>query len=152
MTRWLAAVALLAPAVLTMADEPLLPEVATALARVKDRSTVELTTTGRHTAKPHTRPVWFVVSDAKVFVQAGHDGKTDWYRNLQQNPSVTLRSGPYTFRARAVPVTDAARVEEIHRLFLRKYTTAWLLSFVGSSIGRGRPVEVSPWSVSAARP
>ena len=61
MTRWLAAVALLAPAALTMADEPLLPEVAAALARVKDRSTVELTTTGRHTAKPHTRPVWFVL-------------------------------------------------------------------------------------------
>ena len=152
MTRWLAAVVLVTSAALVTADEPPLPEVAAALARVKDRGSIELTTTGRHTGKPHTRPVWFVVSDAKVFLQAGHDGKTDWYRNLAKNPSVSLRSDSYTFRARAVAVTDPARVEEIHRLFLRKYTTAWLLSFVGSSIGRGRPVEVTPWSVSEARP
>jgi len=150
--RWLAGVVLVASAGVVTADEPPLPEVAAALARIKDRSTVELTTTGRQTRKPHTRPVWFVISDAKVFVQAGRDGKTDWYQNLVKNPSVGLRSGPYAFRARAVPVTDPARVEEIHRLFLRKYTTAWLLSFVGSSIGRGRPVEVSPWSVSESRP
>lgn len=152
MTRWLAGVGLLISAAVATADEPPLPEVAAALARVKDRGTIELTTTGRHTGKPHTRPVWFVVSDSKVFLQAGRDGKTDWYRNLQQNPSVTLRAGTYTFRARAVALTDPARIEEIHRLFLRKYTTAWLLSFVGSSIGRGRPVEVTPWSVSEARP
>src|SRR5438445_476357 len=151
-TRWLAGVGLLISAAVATADEPPLPEVAAALARVKDRGTIELTTTGRHTRKPHTRPVWFVVSDSKVFLQAGRDGKTDWYRNLQQNPSVTLRAGTYTFRARAVALTDPARIEEIHRLFLRKYTTAWLLSFVGSSIGRGRPVEVTPWSVSEARP
>lgn len=152
MRRQLAAALLVTSATLAMAEEPALPEVAAALARVKDRSTIELTTIGRHTAKRHTRPVWFAVSDAHVLLQAGRDGKTDWYRNLQQNPSVTLRAGTYTFRARAVALTDPARIEEIHRLFLRKYTTAWLLSFVGSSIGRGRPVEVTPWSVSEARP
>ena len=152
MSRWLAGVAALAAAALVTADEPPLPEVAAALARIKDHSSIELTTTGRRTGKPHTRPVWFVVSDGTVFLQAGHDGRTDWYRNLEKNPSVSLRSDSYTFRARAVAVTDPARVEEIHRLFLRKYTTAWLLSFVGSSIGRGRPVEVTPWSVSEARP
>jgi deazaflavin-dependent oxidoreductase (nitroreductase family) len=151
-SRWLAGVAALAAAALVTADEPPLPEVAAALARIKDHSSIELTTTGRRTGKPHTRPVWFVVSDAKVLLQAGHDGKTDWYRNLAKKPSVSLRSGSYTFRGRAVTVADPARVEEIHRLFLRKYTTAWLLSFVGSSIGRGRPVEVTPWSVSEARP
>ena len=48
--------------------------------------------------------------------------------------------------------TDPKRVDEVHRLFLKKYTSAWLLSFVGSSIGRGRPVEVIPWSVAEARP
>src|SRR5437879_1896729 len=83
-----------------------------------------------------------------VLLQAGRDGKTDWYRNLQQNPSVTLHCGSYTFRGRAAVLTDPKRVDEVHRLFLKKYTSAWLLSFVGSSIGRGRPVEVIPWSVA----
>ena len=152
MRRQLAAVILVTSAALAVAEEPSTPEVAAALERVKDRSTIDLTTIGRHTAKRHTRPVWFVVSDSHVLLQAGRDGKTDWYQNLQQNPSVVLHCGNYTFRSRAAPITDPKRVEEIHRLFLKKYTSAWLLSFVGSSIGRGRPIEVIPWSVAEARP
>ena len=146
-----AAAVLLVVATLAAADEPPLPEVAAALARVKDRSTIELTTVGRRTAKRHTRPVWFVVSAGRVLLQAGRDGKTDWYQNLRQNPSVVLGSGTYTFRGRAVRITDPAKVEQVHRLFLKKYTSAWLLSFVGSSIGRGRPVEIIPWSVAETR-
>src|SRR6267143_3948772 len=64
---------------LASADEPPLPEVAAALARIQDRSTIDLTTTGRKTAKEHTKPIWFVVSDGKIIVQAGQDGKADWY-------------------------------------------------------------------------
>jgi len=132
------------------ADEPL-PEVATALDRIAHASTIELTTLGRQTGKEHMKPIWFVVNDGKVLVQAGKDGKTDWYRNLLKTPAVTLHEGEYTFRARAVPVTDPARVDAIHRLFLAKYTSAWLLSFFGSSIGRGKPVELTPVSVSVHR-
>ena len=70
------------------ADEAPLPEVGAALDRIKSASTVELTTTGRKTGKEHRRPVWFVVEDGKIVVQAGKNGKTDWYRNLQDRKSV----------------------------------------------------------------
>jgi len=130
------------------AAEAPLPEVASALARIKDKSTIELTTTGRKTGKEHTRPVWFVVDDGAIVVQAGKDGKTDWYQNLQKTPAASVRQGEYVFRVRAKPVTDPARVDAIHKLVLDKYTSAWLLSFVGSSIGRGRPVELDPIAVS----
>jgi deazaflavin-dependent oxidoreductase (nitroreductase family) len=132
-------------------DEPPLPEVGAALGRIAGRSTVDLTTVGRKTGREHTRPVWFVVADGKILVQAGKDGKSDWYQNLRKNPAAVLRVAGFTFRTRAVPVTDPARVEEIHRLFLRKYTSAWVLSFFGSSIGRGQPVELAPWSVVVQR-
>ena len=134
-----------------LADDPPLPEVATALQRIATKSTIELTTVGRKTGKAHTKPIWFVVSDGKVIVQAGKDGKTDWYGNLQKTPTATLHEGDYTFRARATPVDDPARVEAIHKLFLDKYTSAWLLSFFGSSIGRGKPVELTPLSVAVRR-
>lgn len=130
------------------ADPPPLPEVAAGLGRIKGASTIELTTIGRQSGRPHTRPIWFVVSNGKIFVQAGKSGTTDWFRNLKKTPAVTVRVGHYRFRARATPITDPARAEEIHRLFLQKYTSAWLLSFVGSSIGRGLPVELRPESVS----
>jgi len=146
-----AALALLFGTLGLAADEPPLPEVAAALSRIASRSTVELTTTGRKSGQPHSRPIWFVISDGEVIVQAGKDGKTDWYQNLMKTPAVTLRQGEYTFRARAVPVKDPARVEAIHKLFLDKYTTAWLLSWFGSRIGRGMPVEMALQSVSVAR-
>ena len=130
------------------AEEPPLPEVATALARIQNRSTIELTTTGRKSGKPHARPIWFVVTDGKIVVQAGKDGKTDWYRNLEKTPTAVVRQGEYTFRVRAKRVDDPARVDAIHRLVVEKYTTAWLLSFFGSSIGHGRPVELEPVSVA----
>ncbi len=123
-------------------------DVADALARVKDRSTLDIITIGRKTGKRHTRPIWFVVDDGHLVVQAGRDGKTDWYQNLKKNPDVTARAGDYAFRTHATLVTDPAEVERIHKLFLAKYTSAWLLSFVGSSIGRGLPVELTPESVS----
>ena len=128
-----------------------LPEVAAALARIQDRSTIELTTIGRKTGKEHTRGVWFVVSDGKIVVQAGKKGKTDWYRNLVKTPTASARQGPYLFRVRARPIEDAARVGAVHKLFLKKYTSAWLLSFFGSSIGRGRPVDLEPIAVAVVR-
>jgi len=152
MRRVAAALALmLGPLSPARADEPLLPEVAAALARIEGRSTIELTTIGRKSGKEHTRPVWFAVSEGKILVQAGKNGKTDWYRNLKRNPSVKLRAGEYAFRARVRLVTDPAQVERIHKLFLHKYTTAWLLSFVGSSLGRGLPVELNPVAVAVRR-
>jgi deazaflavin-dependent oxidoreductase (nitroreductase family) len=133
------------------AEELPLPEVSAALTRIANASTIDLTTTGRKTGKPHTKPIWFVVEGGKIVVQAGKDGKTDWYQNLAESPTATVRQGDYTFRVRAKRVEESARVEAIHRLFLNKYTSAWLLSFVGSSIGRGRPVELDPIAVSVQR-
>ena len=151
MMRALVTVLVLVGLAVMAADEPPLPEVVTALSRIRDRSTIELTTTGRKSGKPHMRPVWFVVSDGKIVVQAGKDGKTDWYRNLQKTPAAVVRQGEYTFRVRAKPVDDPAQVEAVHKLVVEKYTTAWLLSFFGSSIGRGRPVELAPVSVAVGR-
>jgi len=147
--RW--GLAVVGVAALAFAEEPPLPEVATALSRIAQRSTIELTTTGRTSGKEHTKPIWFVVDDGKIVVQAGKNGKTDWYQNLLKTPTGVVREDVYNFRVRAKPVTDPGRTEAIHKLFLKKYTTAWLLSWVGSSIGRGRPVELEPVAVAVVR-
>lgn len=138
--------------VLAADDEAPLPEVAAAFARIEKASTVEITTTGRKSGKERTTPVWFVVTDGKMLLQSGQDGKTDWYQNLEKNPALTVRQGGYLFRARVTrKITDPDEVERVHRLFLDKYTSARLLSWVGSSIGRGRPVELTVDAVSIVR-
>jgi len=140
----LALAVLVSPA---LADEPR-PEVTAALEQIKAEKTINLSTTGRKSGKLHTRPIWFVVDGATIVVQAGKDGKTDWYKNLQKNPKVQLRQGAYHFIATATPVTDAAEADRIHKLFTDKYTMAWIGSFVGSSFGSGRPVVLKPEGVS----
>ena len=139
----------LTPAVAS--DDAPLPEVAAALSRIRDGSNIEITTIGRKSGKPHTRPIWYVVDDGKVLVQSGKDGKTDWYRNLEKTPAVTLKADRYTFRARGRVLTDPKDVERVRALFLDKYTRARLLSWVGSGIGQGLPVELKLDSVSVAR-
>ena len=123
--------------------------VTAALERIKDESTIELTTTGRKSGKQHARPIWFVVDHGKILVQAGKKGKTDWYLNIQKNPEAVMRAGTVRLRVRGTLVTDAQRVAEIHRLFLHKYTTARVLSWFGSSIGRGKPVELEPLGLAS---
>jgi deazaflavin-dependent oxidoreductase (nitroreductase family) len=112
------------------------------LEKVADQSTVELTTLGRKTGKPHTKPIWFVYDQGHLYLQSGKEGKTDWYQNLKKNPQMTLKIGTVTANGKAKFLQDAKETERIHELFSKKYLTARIAGAVGSSIGHGKAVEV----------
>jgi len=112
------------------------------LEKVADQSTVELTTLGRKTGKPHTKPIWFVYDQGHLYLQSGKEGKTDWYQNLKKNPQLTLKIGTVTANGKAKFLPDAKETERIHELFSKKYLTARIAGAVGSSIGHGKAVEV----------
>lgn len=112
------------------------------LAKIADQSTVELTTIGRKSGKPHTKPIWFVYDQNRLYLQAGRGGKTDWYQNLKKNPQMALKIDTLTFKGTAKFITATQETERIHELFRSKYMTARLLGAVGSSIGHGEVVEV----------
>ncbi|HJY84709.1 MAG TPA: nitroreductase/quinone reductase family protein [Candidatus Binatia bacterium] len=112
------------------------------LEKVADQSTVDLTTTGRTSGKPHTKPIWFVYDQGHLYLQSGKEGKTDWYQNLKKNPQVSLKIGTVTANGTAKFISDAKETERIHDLFSKKYLTARIAGAVGSSIGHGKAVEV----------
>ncbi len=114
----------------------------TDLEKVADQSTVELSTAGRTSGKPHTKPIWFVYDQGHLYLQSGKEGKTDWYQNLKKNPQMTLKIGTVTANGKAKFINDAKEAERIHNLFSKKYLTARIAGAVGSSIGHGRAVEV----------
>ncbi|MGH7966438.1 MAG: pyridoxamine 5'-phosphate oxidase family protein [Candidatus Binatia bacterium] len=113
-----------------------------ALEKVADHSTVALTTIGRRSGKPHTKPIWFVYDQGRLYLQAGRGGQTDWYRNLKKNSQMTLVIDALTFSGKAKFITDPQETARVHELFRSKYLTARLLGLVGSSIGHGEVVEV----------
>jgi deazaflavin-dependent oxidoreductase (nitroreductase family) len=112
------------------------------LEKVADQSTVELTTLGRKSGNPHTKPIWFVYDQGHFYLQSGKEGKTDWYQNLRKNPQLTLKIGTVTANGKAKFINDANETERIHELFSKKYLTARIAGAVGSSIGHGKAVEV----------
>ena len=70
------------------------------LEKVASQSTVEITTTGRKSSKPHTKPVWFVYDQGHFYLQSGKEGKSDWYLNLKKNPQLSLKIGALSFSGR----------------------------------------------------
>ncbi len=117
-------------------------ELQSVLARVANESTLEITTTGRKSGKPRTKPIWFVYDQGNLYIQSGQDGKTHWYRNLQKNPQMQLKIGQLVLTGKAQFVTDTAETERIHDLFRSKYSLARVAGFVGSSIGHGKAILV----------
>ncbi len=113
-----------------------------ALAQVANESTLEITTTGRKSGKPRTKPIWFVYDQGALYIQSGQDGKTHWYRNLQKTPQMQLKIGQLVLTGKAHFVTDTAESERIHDLFRSKYSLARVAGFVGSSIGHGKVILV----------
>jgi len=112
------------------------------LQQVVNESNAEITTIGRKSGKPHTKPIWFVYDQGHLYLQAGREGKTDWYQNLKKNPQVTLKIGTVTLTGKAQFIDDPQETERIHGLFSKKYMAARIAGAVGSSIGHGRAVEV----------
>jgi deazaflavin-dependent oxidoreductase (nitroreductase family) len=48
-----------------------------------------LTTAGRRSGRPHRIEIWFVAYDDGAYLLSD-TGRSDWYRNIEGNPAVTL--------------------------------------------------------------
>jgi hypothetical protein len=83
-----------------------------------------------------------VYDQGHLYLQAGQEGKTDWYQNLKKNPQMALKIGAVSFSGKAQFIDDPKETERIHSLFSQKYFAARVAGVVGSSIGHGRAVEV----------
>lgn len=113
-----------------------------ALAAVATESILAITTVGRKSGQPRTKPIWFVYAQGRLYIQSGKDGKTHWYRNLQKTPELRLTIGTLSLTGRARFVTDGQETASVHALFRSKYAFARVAGLVGASIGHGKVVEV----------
>lgn len=81
-----------------------------------------LTTTGRRTHRPHEIEIWFARQGQTLYLLSGGRDRSDWVRNLQRDPSVSVRIGTSTYHATArvvAPGTDEDGVAR--RLVVEKY-------------------------------
>ena len=80
-----------------------------------------VTTTGRKTGRPHTIEIWFGEQDGVLYLLSGGGERSDWVRNLMNDPNVTVRLGQENFAARARVVTDPEEDALARRLLAAKY-------------------------------
>jgi deazaflavin-dependent oxidoreductase (nitroreductase family) len=80
-----------------------------------------LTTTGRVTGKPHTIEIWFALDGLTLYMLSGGRDGSDWVKNLQRTPEVTVRIAGENFDGHARVVEDASEDELARRLLVEKY-------------------------------
>src|SRR6266508_6392364 len=74
--------------------------VADLLANLAKEDYCYLTTTGRVTGKPHEIEIWFGVQNSSIYMLSGSD-RSDWVKNLLQDPNVTVRIAKHNFTGTA---------------------------------------------------
>ena len=97
--------------------------IASQLARVASYQTMRLTHQGRKSGKRYEVTIWFVVDSDTIYLNGNAD--TQWPRNLQANPQVTMRVGQEIFHGKANLVTQPTDRERIFGMIARKYWYAF---------------------------
>jgi deazaflavin-dependent oxidoreductase (nitroreductase family) len=81
-----------------------------------------LTTFGRRTGKPHRIEIWFAIDNGHVLLLAGGRERSDWVRNIQANPQVTVEIGTGTHPGIARIVSpDTMEDQRARELLVAKY-------------------------------
>ena len=80
-----------------------------------------LTTTGRHSGRPHRIEIWFALADGVAYLLSGGGDRSDWVRNLASSPDVVLEIGDEERPTRARVVTDPEEDALARRVVVEKY-------------------------------
>jgi hypothetical protein len=86
---------------------------------LKSKSEVELTV--RRSGKWTTRPVWFVVDGATIYLLPMYGTDTKWYKYATANPEIELSVRGKKVRAEARPVLDTQKLTVVFDRFRSKY-------------------------------
>lgn len=97
--------------------------IASRLARVASYQTLQLTHLGRKSGNRYEVTIWFVIDRDSICLNGNVD--TQWPRNLQGKPQVTMRIGQEIFHGKANLVAEKTGRERIFGMIARKYWYAF---------------------------
>jgi deazaflavin-dependent oxidoreductase (nitroreductase family) len=80
-----------------------------------------LTTRGRVTGRPHRIEIWLALEGETLYLLSGRE-RSDWVKNLQETPEVTVELGREVFAGRARIIADPEKDERARALIHDKYT------------------------------
>jgi deazaflavin-dependent oxidoreductase (nitroreductase family) len=82
---------------------------------------INITVTGRESGRSISIPVWFVSGDNKLYLLPVTGSDTQWYKNVQKNPSIQIEAGGAKAERKVALITDPKQVSSIAEKFRAKY-------------------------------
>ena len=82
--------------------------------------TIDITTTGRRSGRPHRIEVWFFRAGDQIYLSSS-PGRKDWYANLLANPTFTFHlknDVQADLAARGTPITDEQERRRVFETFI----------------------------------
>jgi len=89
--------------------------------RLRRYRQITLNVTGRKSGRTVSIPVWFVLEGDQLYLLPVQGSDTQWYKNILQNPSITIGARGVEVRVRAVPISDPKAVKSVIEKFREKY-------------------------------
>ena len=80
-----------------------------------------LETIGRVSGTPHEIEIWFAADGDTIWMLSGGHDRSDWVRNLRQNPAVRIRIADGWVTGSAEVVSDPARDQRAREQIAAKY-------------------------------
>lgn len=96
-------------------------DVTARLAGLANEEYCYLTTRGRVSGRPHEIEIWFGFMDGTLYLLSGGGEASDWVKNLQKTPQVTVRIAKRQFAGRARVLPDQPEDAPVRKLLARKY-------------------------------
>jgi deazaflavin-dependent oxidoreductase (nitroreductase family) len=82
---------------------------------------INITVTGRKSGRAISIPVWFVSEGNKLYLLPVSGSDTQWYKNVQKNPSIQIEAGAAKADRKVAPITDPKQVASVAEKFRAKY-------------------------------
>ncbi|MFC1922801.1 nitroreductase/quinone reductase family protein [Chloroflexota bacterium] len=83
-------------------------------------SVLVLTTTGRKSGRPHKTPLQYELVEGAYYVGSARGVRADWYRNLENEPKVTVAIAGKEFSAQAETISDPVRIADFLEMRLER--------------------------------
>ena len=90
-------------------------------ARLSRSREIHISVIGRKSGRIISNPVWFVLDEDKLYLLPVQGSDTQWYKNVQKNPSIRVATRSVEAEVNVSPITEAKQVSSVAEKFRGKY-------------------------------
>ncbi len=100
---------------------------------LRDREEISITVKGRRSGRAVRLPVWFTLEGKTLWLLPLHGARTQWYRNVLADRTITLRAGRHAVAVEVRPRRERTAVRRVLEQFRKKYSAELVVRYYDHS-------------------